>query len=924
MKRTRWIPSGALAVLLAVVLVAACGGDKPEEMLASAKQYLAKNDRSAAVIQLKNALQKNPDLAEGRFLLGRTLLETGDLASAEKELRKAAELNHPADQVAPELARLLVTRGQYQKVIDEFGQVKVSDSEARARLSTARGEAYHALRNVDAARVEFAAALAAIPDYPPALLETARLKAESGDIATAVTLVDTALAKSPALSSGWQLKGDLLVAQGKTDPAIDAYRKAVEAKPGNVAAQYTLVVLLTQTGKVAEGKEQFAAMKKAAPNHPQTLFLQALLAMRDGNYTAAREAIQLQLKAAPGNAVGTLLGAQIDFELGSYAQAEAALVPVLQRAPNHAFARRLLTRTYLRQGKTGKARETLEPVLQLGHPDSNTLALAGEVYLQSGDAVKAAGYFEQATALDPKNLRKRTATALVHVATGESERGLEELEAVAAEDAGIRAEMALVATSIRQRKYDAALAAIDAIEKKLPGKPMPLALRGSVLYLKGDRAGARKSFERALAADPAYFPAASSLAGLDVAEGKAKAAQQRFDAVLEKDPKNAQALLAVAALRAQAGDSADVVAELIAKAVAAKPTDAEPRLALIGHWLRNNDYRKAVAAAREALSALPDQPEILDAAGHAFRAAGDTNQAIQTYNRYAQLRPDSPLPLMRLADLYVAEKNNAAALDSLRKAIAIKPDYVDAQRAIVALDVGGGRTKEALAAARQVQKQRPKESVGYELEGNIYASSKDWTNAIAAYTAGLKKTGNPMLAQFVHSTMVSSGKAQDASAYAAAWLKDHPKDRAFQLYLAQRALASEDFASAVRQYKAMLEMEPDDAVALNNLAWAAGRLKDPKALEYAEKADKLAPNNPAILDTMGMLLVDGGDVKRGTQTLQRAVTLAPNAPAIRLNLARALIKDGQKDAAKRELQTLANLGDKFASQAEVAKLMQGL
>ena len=97
---------GAVALaLVAGVLVAGCGGDNPEAMVASAKEYLAKNDRSAATIQLKNALQKNPDSAEARFLLGRTLLETGDLLAAEKELRRAAELKYPYDQVAPPLAR---------------------------------------------------------------------------------------------------------------------------------------------------------------------------------------------------------------------------------------------------------------------------------------------------------------------------------------------------------------------------------------------------------------------------------------------------------------------------------------------------------------------------------------------------------------------------------------------------------------------------------------------------------------------------------------------------------------------------------------------------------------------------------------------------------------------------------------------------
>ena len=54
-------------------------GDNPDALLSSAKDYLAKNDRKAAVIQLKNALEKRPDFAEARFLLGQTLLGAGDI-----------------------------------------------------------------------------------------------------------------------------------------------------------------------------------------------------------------------------------------------------------------------------------------------------------------------------------------------------------------------------------------------------------------------------------------------------------------------------------------------------------------------------------------------------------------------------------------------------------------------------------------------------------------------------------------------------------------------------------------------------------------------------------------------------------------------------------------------------------------------------
>jgi Tfp pilus assembly protein PilF len=54
----------AIALLLANITLSGCGSDSPELMLASAKDYMAKDDTKAAVIQLKNVLQHNPNLGE--------------------------------------------------------------------------------------------------------------------------------------------------------------------------------------------------------------------------------------------------------------------------------------------------------------------------------------------------------------------------------------------------------------------------------------------------------------------------------------------------------------------------------------------------------------------------------------------------------------------------------------------------------------------------------------------------------------------------------------------------------------------------------------------------------------------------------------------------------------------------------------------
>ena len=74
MRTKKLLSRSPISALLLALILTACG-EKPESMLNSAKEYLAKNDAKAAVIQVKNALQINPDLPDGRLLLGKALLE---------------------------------------------------------------------------------------------------------------------------------------------------------------------------------------------------------------------------------------------------------------------------------------------------------------------------------------------------------------------------------------------------------------------------------------------------------------------------------------------------------------------------------------------------------------------------------------------------------------------------------------------------------------------------------------------------------------------------------------------------------------------------------------------------------------------------------------------------------------------------------
>lgn len=913
-----------LPALMGSLLLTACG-EKPEILLASAKNYLAKKESRAAIIQVKNVLQINPDMPEARFLLGSAMLQSGDFAGAEAELRKALHLKYPLDAVVPPLAKALLAKGQAKMVIDEFSKTELTQAPAQADLLTSLVTAYALQGNMEQSKASLNAALQAQPGYPPALMQQALEKANRHDFDGALALVDEVISKAPDNYEAWKLKGDIhLYAKKQTNEALAAYQKTVQIKNDFLAGHSAVITTLMLQGKQVEAAEQIAQLKKIAPNHPRTQYHEAQWAFEKKDYKLARTLAQQVLQSSPSNALALQLAGAIELQGNSLPQAQIYLGQALKAVPTLTLARRLLVVTYLRSGQTGKAMETLLPGLTMEPMDPNLLPVAGEVYLQSGDTQKAEQYFTQASQRNPGNAKNKTSVALVHMMNGATDSAFEELHDIAVSDTGTTADLALISTHLSRREFDMALQAIDALEKKQPGKPLALQLRAQVLLAKKDVTGARKNFEHALAIDPSYFPAAAGLAGLDMADKNPEKAKMRMAAVLAKDPKHNQALLALVELAAKSGATDEEVAQLLGNAVAANPTDVNDRLLQIDFYLHHKDAKGALSAAQNAVAVLPDNPQLLDALGRTQQFSGDFNQATVTYTTLANLQPQSPLPLMRLAGVHIAAKDLNAAYASMRKALSIQPDLLDVQRAMVSLDLGAKRFEDAMATARTVQKQRAKEAVGYLLEGDIHVYGKQWERAATAYRAGLKQVNAPELALKLHTVLVAWGKGAEAEKFSAMWQKDNPKDASFLLYLGDAAVAHNDYSTAESKYAAVVHLQPNSAIAYNNLAWVSGKLKKEGAIAYAEKAISLAPHQPAFLDTLAFLLSDKGQYAKALELQNKALALQPTNALYKLNLAKIHIKGGEKELARKELDALSKLGDKFPAQPEVSSLLKSL
>lgn len=917
----------ALALLFTAFVLTGCFKDSPEKLVASAKDYFARGEYDAAVIQLKNALQEAPGNGEARLLLGRALLETRDPVSAEKELRRALEFKQPAEAVLPLLARALMEQGEAAKLVQEFSAHRLNDTDADAVFRARLGDAFVRLGRRQEAGNAYAAVLSAKPGFTPARMGQARLAALEGRVDEAIAIVDEVKAADPKIADAYLLKAELMSMRGEADAARAELRQAVGADPGYLPARFALISRLIDARDFDGAAAQIGEARKYARGDLRINYFEGLLALRKGDVQRARDQVLQVLKHAPDHVPSLVLAGAVELRANQPLAAEAHLRKAISRAPDHLGAQRMLIGALLRAGQPAKAIEALQPLVQhAAAADPQVLMLAGETYLANGDLKQAASYFASAASSDAQKVAARTRLGQIALATGQTEAGIRELEAASELDSGqYQADLVLIVGHLRSNRPDRALEAARNLEKKQPDNPLSHHVLGVVHAARKDSAAARRSFEKALALRPSYLPAAHGLAGLDLAEKNPGAAKARYEAMIAADPKNEQIYIALADLLARTGAAHADIAATLQRAVAANPQSVDARITLIGFQLRARETAAALAAARDAAAALPKEPRVFDALAEAQIAAGQSREAIETLKKSADLQPQAVRPLVRLAAVQAGAKEHEAAIETLRRAQRLAPNDAGVVRSLVAAFVQAGRPEEALREAKAFQAREPKSVVGFGLEGDVLLSQGQHAKAERAYRDGLKidpKSG--VLAVGVYSSLARAGKRADAEAFARQWATRNPQDTVLTMHRAERALADGDLRSAAALYQTVIAAEPNNVIALNNLAWAGGQLGDPKAIGYAERAARLAPNNAAVLDTLGMLLAARGDTDKALGHLQRARSLAPNRADIRLNYAKVLAKAGRRDNAKTELEALLAVKEDFPGKEEAAALLRSL
>lgn len=916
-------PAAALGLAWAL---AGCGSDAAPELIAKAQQALAAKDTKAAQIHLKNALQKDAQSAEARLLLGQVLLEGGDARGALVEFDKAAQAGMAAARLAPLHARALAERREWRTLVDRYLSSGLEDPQARADVLVHVAQALLQLDRSDEARGALEKALVAVPGHVGAEVALARHEASTGNADGALRRIDVLLSGN-ANDSAWRLKGDLEALHRKDAVAArKAYEKAAELGAKSVDSQLALITHLLGAREFEAAEQRIKVARGNIGDQASLRFYHVVLEMERGRLDAANELIQPLLKAAPDEGRIALLAGQLEFLREQYPQAEAHLVRAVGLSGNATRPRLLLAQTYLRLNDPARALQTLQPLFEATERPPRVHAIAGEAYLSLGETRKSDEQFKLAAAQDPRDMRSRTLMALGQLSGGkDQQRGMSELRELSDSFESPVADLALIHTFMRKGDARSALDAIDAIERKMPGKGTAPTLRAQVLRGMGKPQEADAQLAEALKRDPKYLPAALAQARQDLKAKLPARAVERVAAVLRADPDNLVTRLAWLSLRQQAGEPLEAIESDLKSLVQKQPREARPRQALVQLLVRRGRLSEAAAAAQQAVAALPTEATLVEQLAEVQLRQREPALAAKTLAQLAELRPAAAEPLLRLAEVERQRGNTREALAAVKRALAARSQHPGALRQQILLEAELGNVEQARRLVKDMQAIAGLEAQAAAAEGDLEAQQQQYAVAESAYRRALARhAGLPEVPAKLARTLLAAGKKTEVDAFAREWLRDHPLDVGLPNFLGDVALNERQYAAARTHYERSLASVSAQPLVLNNLAWIAQQQGDLKRAEsLARDALRLSPGESSLHDTLSGVLSAAGQ-HEGALAAQREAVQLDASPMLRVGLAKRLIAAGRKDAARDELQAVQQLGNRYAGQAEVGELLAKL
>jgi putative PEP-CTERM system TPR-repeat lipoprotein len=901
-------PTIAAVAIASLFLVSGCDQKtSPKAALEAAQAAVAKGDYPAASIHLKNVLAAQPEDADSRISLGKVYLGMGEFGSAESDLRKSLELGGDKKVAVPLLLESLLMQNQFQKVVDDSTKYKSTDEGLQAQILAFSGRANFQLKQIDKARDEFNGSLKLAPSNPSARVGLIAVRlVDEKDLSASKAEIAKILSEHPTSQEAWAMSGFLSRFEGNNEQAKVALIKSVELKRFDFEQRAALIRCLVDLREFTEANDQIQTLSQIAPKNFLSGYLAGLVAHRQGNYRLAREYLQRVVSAVPGYTPALQLAAETAIENREFATAEKHAKALIERNPKDQNAYRLLAASYLAQNFPEKALAVLQPLLQEKDNSPLILATAGEALLKTGDVKKGLDYLDAASAKSGGAYGLGVMAASARISSGDEATGLQQLEQAAVKSKSSQTDLNIAQVLVNAKKYDKAYEFVAKFIQAQPKDPAGRHALAVIALAQGKESEAASRLAESLTLNASFQPSLDMITMLDLKVGKIDVATKRFSDLLVKEPKNTSVLLALAGLSAKVPGGEPAALAYFKQARESDPGSAQVPIIEAQYFVQTGQPDKAVTLLEQIAPNFANDLDTGNALASAYEAAGEVGKAVQLLEKQLETNSLSASLHYRIGALRLKLQDKNGATASFQRAAQMQPNALEPKAALASLMFADGKRSEAIGAAQALKVFAPKNPLGAILLGDFLTADGKKSEALTQYKEAYSLQKSTVAATKIYQSLQANGNVADASQFLRTHWQAFPTDLAFMLDTSEWLLEKKEWKEAVAVLNQVLKISKDNTQALNNAAIAMHQLKEPRAVELAQRAYQLEPNSFAIQDTFGYILLEQNKLEQALPILKAAAEKAPRNPEVRLHYGQALAKKGDgagaKEQAKQALQ----------------------
>jgi len=898
--------SGRMLCAVAFALALLAGGCSDGQLSASeninrAQAAREKGDLSSAAIYLKNAIQAERDNAQARLMLGKVYIGLGDGASATKELQRAVQLGVNEDTVTLDVMRAALLQRHFEDILAEKAPPDDASAVVEAEYWTLRGYAYLGKGDADKASGAYARALEYSPGFAEALTGQAQLAWYADEPEKARQLVDQALSNDKGLAAAWSFLGEIELKQKDPAAAEKAFTNAIKLRYYVSSDMAKRALARANMGKFDEAHADLEFLKKhKMGSHPYVKYVEGVTYFKQEQYKEAAQEFESAVTVAPRFLEATTYLSITNFVLGNMEQALKFGQSAMAQAPYSVFLKRLVASIYIRRSEYDHAESVLREALKEKADDEETLAMLSGVAMLRGDAKKGADYAQQVASLKPDDRRAQDMVLLTKLLAGQriDQAVMNDAQGTSNEEDDYSRQLMFALGLIRQGDPQMALERGRALHEQFPDRVDPMNVIAASYLAMAQWDNARAQLEMVLKVEPNNPSAARNLAKLETQQGHLGRADTLLTDLLQAHPQDEEAALMLGEVTAKLHGRAATLA-VLKQALDRNPGATKVRFNLASNYLRDGEFAAVLELTRDVDDRqFRREPRLLALRGTAELRTGDVASAERSFARWTELSPDSAEAQFMYGESLARGGNVEDARKALKRTLELDPNYLPARVGEVKMLVQKGDLKAAKSKLDKLHKDFKDRPEVLGIEGWYALGTRDYATAESRLRAALQKNPDTDLVLYLATALRAQGKQDEAEKVMQDWLATRPRDLAVLTELAGAYIAAGKEAQAREVYAKVVNYYPNYVPALNNLAWFTQDKDLAQALKYAQRAQGLAPTDPYVLDTLGMLLLKDGKIAEGVRKLRAAAESAPNDAEVSLHLGEALLKQGTDPEAR--------------------------